>query len=102
MYVGGESERTPDEEKTDTNAIVGVHYILPLLIEADLRYYSDNHWKLILSSDLHLTKHISFDWEYDTNNEYELFLIYQLSNQLSISVNYDKEYGVGIGLQYSF
>ena len=70
----------------------GLIYLLPLLIEADLRLDSEGHGRLGLSSELQLTDRLSFDWSANTDREYRLQLEYELSKQLVITGGRDDQF----------
>ena len=100
LYAGGEFEE--EDSETENTAIAGIHYVLPLLIEADLRVDSEGQGRLGLSSDLQLTDRVSFSWDVNTDNEYRLQLEYELSKSLSILGNHDDQYDWGIGIEAKF
>ena len=52
IYAGVNLEREGADEKPDETGIVGIHYVLPLLIEADLRLNSKGRFRFGLGSSL--------------------------------------------------
>jgi len=104
LYIGGEVEQEIDnaqKEKEETG-IFGAHYLLPLLIDADLRLDSEGDVRLGLSSELQLTNRIAFEWDLNTDDEYRLQLEYELSKQAVITGGWDEQYDWGIGLELRY
>ena len=99
LYVGGNFERTDLNKKPEDLAIFGVHYILPLLIELDLRIDSQKKFRLELSSDLQLTKRFKFEWFANTDEEFQLNLGYELNKKYLLQAIYDSDFKWGIGLR---
>jgi FtsP/CotA-like multicopper oxidase with cupredoxin domain len=97
LYVGGEFEKE-ETESAASEAVFGIRYVLPLLIESELEYGSDNKIKLELASLIQLTSRTSFLWEWDTTNKYELELNYVINKKISLLANYDSRYFSGAGL----
>ena len=100
LYVGGQFEREGDD--VDNIAVVGAHYLLPLLIEADFRLDSEGHGRLGLSSELQLTNRASFEWEVNTDREYRLQLDYEINKRVSLVGSRDDQYGWGGGIEVKF
>lgn len=100
FYVGTELER--EDGETESTAILGFHYVLPLLIELDARINSEGELRLGLESKLQLTDRLTFLWECNTDEEYQWLFDYELNKKLKISANYDSDYGVGAGVKFSF
>lgn len=60
VFIGGDFE--DDGRKTEDLAVVGVSYVLPMLIESELRLDSKGDGRLEFSSDLQLTDRVKFEW----------------------------------------
>lgn len=101
LYVGTNIERE-GEESSKTTAVAGIKYVLPLLLESNLRYDSKNKLRLSLSSNLQLTERTNFSWMYNTNDEYRLTLIYEINKNLQLATSYDSDFKLGAGIQMRF
>lgn len=100
VYVGVSLEEAgATEEKVGT---LGVRYILPLLIEANLSIESNGDLHLELESELQLTDRIEFGWHWDSENDYRLELEYEITKGISVVGNYDSDYDFGAGLMAKF
>ena len=55
-----------------------------------------------LSSELQLQKRLKFDWEWNTDKEYEIGLEYELNKAVSIYATYGSEYEAGAGLRFKY
>ena len=104
--LDGDSHRqlSPEEAGTedDSRAVFGLHYVLPLMVEADLRANDEGDLQLDLESDLQLTSRLNFAWEWNTEDEYRLELTYELSKGVGFVANTDSEYDTGVGLRIKF
>lgn len=96
LYVGAEFKQ--EESVKEDTAIFGIQYLLPLMIEADLRVDSEGHGRLGLGSDLQLSDRLSFNWDANTDSEYRLQLEYELSKKVSIVGNHDDQFDWGVGV----
>jgi FtsP/CotA-like multicopper oxidase with cupredoxin domain len=100
LYAGAELEK--EEGEQETTAIAGIHYLLPLMIDADWRIDSEGSGRLALGSELQLTDHTSFAWEANTDSEYRFNLEYELNKRFSVMGNYDDQYDWGVGFELKF
>ncbi|MEP5566818.1 MAG: multicopper oxidase domain-containing protein [Halioglobus sp.] len=100
IYAGGEIREEEDEK--ENIAIVGAHYLLPLMIDTDIRVDSEGKGRLGLSSELQLTDRAAFQWDVNTDEEYRFQLEYELNKRVSIVGNHDDEYDWGIGVTVKF
>lgn len=100
LYVGGEFEN--EDNDVENMAIVGMHYLLPLLIEADLRIDSDGDGRLAIGSELQLSNRASFEWDANTDDEYRLQLDYEINKTISLVGSRDDQYGWGLGIKAKF
>ncbi|WP_321389850.1 multicopper oxidase domain-containing protein [Emcibacter sp.] len=104
LYAGGWFERE-EEDGTwhDRNvAMAGVRYVLPLLIEADLRVDSKGHVRFGLESELQLTSRLSFEWNWNTDDEWETVLEYEISKRFSLVGGHMSRFGTGGGVLVKF
>lgn len=100
IYAGGNFERADKEEKPISKTIAGIHYVLPLLIDSDLRINSKGKLlRLTLKSDLQLTERAKFEWSFNTNKEYRLSLNYELNKKVLLTTTYDSDFMWGAGLR---
>ena len=77
-------------------------YVLPMLIDSEIRLDSEGNTRLEFSSDLQLTDRTKFDWLVNTDDEYRLGLEYEISKKISLVVNYDSDYDGGVGIKGKF
>ena len=101
VYAGGSFEADEDGSRENVG-MLGVRYILPMLITADLRIETNGDVHFGLSSELQLQKRLKFDWEWNTDKEYELGLEYELNKAVSIYATHGSEYETGVGLLLKF
>ena len=104
LYIGAEVEQEKEgtEKLRHEIGILGLHYLLPLMVEASLRVDSDGEGRLGLSSDLQLTDRLALDWDINTDEEYRVQLEYELSKQLAIVGGVDDRFDWGVGLEWRF
>ena len=100
LYTGAQFEKEDDE--LENKAIAGAHYLLPLLIEADLRIDSEGDARLGLGSDIQLSDRLSFEWDANTDHEYRLQLDYEVNKAISWIGSRDDQYGWGLGVKAKF
>jgi FtsP/CotA-like multicopper oxidase with cupredoxin domain len=101
VYVGAEKEQE-EEDEDESSAFLGLHYLLPLLIEADIRLDSEGESRLALGSELQLTDRVSFEWETNTDSEYRLQLEYEINKRFSLVGGYDDQYEWGAGFELKY
>ena len=97
VFVGGDFQG--DDLKNKNLGVVGMHYVLPMLIDSELRLDSKGNARLELSSDLQLTNRIKFDWLANTDDEYRLGLEYEITKKVSLVADFDSDYGGGMGIK---
>ncbi len=114
LYIGSDIRRMnePSNNISDsvmtaaenrTLATVGVQYLLPMFILADLRIDHTGHVRFHVSrNDLALTSRLRLDAMWNTDKEYEIGLRYILLKRLSLSANYDSHFGLGGGLTFTY
>ncbi len=100
VYAGAEVEKEDDER--ESIGVLGLTYVLPLLIDADLRVDTDGRARLGLASELQLTDRASFHWMVNTDSEYRLELDYEVNKRISITGNHDDHYDWGVGIKFKF
>ena len=97
VFVGGDFQG--DELKNESLAVLGIRYVLPMLIDSEIRLDSKGNARLELSSDLQLTNRTKFDWLVNTDDEYHLGLEYEITKKVSLVANFDSDYGGGVGIK---
>ena len=97
VFVGGDFQG--DELKNESLAVLGIRYVLPMLIDSEIRLDSKGNARLELSSDLQLTNRTKFDWLVNTDDEYHLGLEYEITKKVSLVANFDSDYGGGVGFK---
>lgn len=102
VYMGANIERASADEKQEAKAIIGFHYVLPLLIESDVRLDSKGKVRFGLGSSLQLTSRVKFDWMWNTNKEHRFGLSYEITKNALITVGYDSDFKWGAGLRAVF
>ncbi len=84
-------------------AIAGIQYMLPFFLQTDLRIDNTGNVRLqIIRHDLALTSRLRFDGMVNTDKEYELSLRYIITKRISVSANYDNDYGAGGGITFTY
>ncbi len=101
LVVGFNMEEDDDGE-VDNRGFLAVEYLLPLLIETELRLYDDGDLEAEFFSELQLTDRLQFNWEIDTEGEYFLELEYRYRKWLSFTANSHSEYDEGVGIKVRF
>lgn len=104
LYAGWEFKREENDGDLDREnmGFVGVHYVLPFLIEADLRLDTEKHVFLSLGGEPQLTDRLSFEWNVDTDYEYRLQLEYEIGKHVSLTGNRDDQFDWGFGLEIRY
>lgn len=109
FFLGGNFER--DDLQKGNMAILGIREVLPLLIDCEVRFDSLGAFRLTLGSELQLTDHLEFGWNYIAqynipNNvfsqDYHVDLEYRFTKSFGIIANYDSDYSFGGGINLRF
>lgn len=114
LYVGSDIRRS-HETSTDgghtgnillenrTLATLGIQYLLPMFINADLRISHTGKPRLQLSkTDWALAARLRFDALWNTDKEFELGLRYIWTKRWSLSASYDSHFGFGGGITFTY
>ena len=99
LYAGAGFER---EESAENRGIAGVSYVLPLLIDSELRIDTSGHFRLELESELQVTKRTRLHWNWNTDDEYRVLLNYEINKRTVITGGYDSEFKLGAGFEYRY
>lgn len=100
-FYAGTNFKREDEQRGNTG-ILGIEYLLPLLVKADLRINTKGKMRFGLRNEHQLTDRTSFEWKWNTDKEYTAGLNYAVTKQCYISGNYDSRERFGAGLTVKF
>jgi len=100
LFAGMNFER--NEKATEETATGGINYLAPLLVESELRIDSKGDVRLELQSDLQLTNRFHFKWQWNTDEEYRLQLLYDINKKVSVTGGYDSDFNLGAGVELRF
>jgi CopA family copper-resistance protein len=102
--VEGGNQRTAENNRNfRRQAEVGVYYLLPMLLRAELRTDLTGQLRLRLERrDLPLSNNVFMDISGNTDREFTLGFRYMVSKYASLSTNYDNQYGWGAGLTFHY
>lgn len=98
----GYQDRDQEEEDNRDVAVAGVNLVLPFLIDSEWRIDDDGEFRLELESEIPLTKSVTVDWRWNTDQEYRYGINYRLNNRWAVTFHTDKEYGDGIGVKFFY
>ena len=86
----------------DTRGVVGIRYLLPLLINSDLRVDTRGHFRFQLDAKTWLFPRIWLTYLWNTDQEYGIGLEGMVSQYFSLTAGYHSDYGWGGGLMVRF
>lgn len=98
-YAGIDLEKE-QHHKTETLGVVGIRYLLPLMIDSDLRVDDQGDIRLELSSELQLTKRTALEWFWNTDEEHGVSWHYEFNKKLALTLSTDSEFDAGIGFEF--
>jgi FtsP/CotA-like multicopper oxidase with cupredoxin domain len=113
-YIGTDIRRHPNTDHMNMSAsegiienrqvaTLGIEYTLPLFIKADLRVDHTGRLRFqLMRNDLPLTARLRLDGMINTDKHYMLDLRYILTKYLSVSANYQNDYGLGGGMTLTY
>ena len=100
---GGNRRTAENNRNFRRQAEVGVYYMLPLLVRAELRTDLTGQVRAQLERrDLPLSNNVFMDIRANTDREFTLGFRYMVSKYASLSTNYDNQYGWGAGLTFHY
>ena len=102
VYFGGDFEREDKDEKSENTGIAGIRYVLPMLIESNVRINSKGKVRLTLGSNLQVTERSKIGWSCNTDKEYRFNLIYEIKKNMLLAATYDSGFKWGVGLRILF
>ena len=98
---GGNQRTAENNRNFCRRAEVGVYYLLPMLVRAELR--TDLTGQLRLERrDLPLSNNVFMNVSGNSDREFNLGFRYMVSKYASLSTNYDNRYGWGAGLTFHY
>jgi FtsP/CotA-like multicopper oxidase with cupredoxin domain len=100
-FAGADISRDEEGERNELG-IIGFSYVLPFYIEGELRYDSDNDWRIELGSEIQLLPRLFLNWTANTDEEWRYGLEWVVNKQLSVTVNHDSDYDAGAGIMVRF
>ena len=100
---GGNRRTAENNRNFRRQAEVGVYYLLPMLVRAELRTDLTGQLRLRLERrDLPLSNNVFMDISGNTDREFTIGFRYMVSKYASLSTNYDNQYGWGAGLTFHY
>ncbi|MBF8457388.1 multicopper oxidase domain-containing protein [Kaistella sp. G5-32] len=112
-YVGFRSYKTHDMKNTwfgqnvmpqnQNVAIAGIRYILPMLVVADASV--DQNGKVVFDlsrENIKISPRIRGSFSVNSDKEFDFGLKYVVQKWVSVSTNYDSEFGFGAGLTFMY
>jgi CopA family copper-resistance protein len=100
---GGNRRTAKNNRNFRRQAEVGVYYLLPLLVRAELRTDLTGQLRAQLERrDIPLSNNVFMDIRGNTDREFTLGFRYMVSKYASLSTNYDNQYGWGAGLTFHY
>lgn len=100
VFAGFDIENTDLEDESLT--VAGFHYLLPGLIESEWRVDSEGEFRLQLEAGISLTPRIDAEWIWNTDDEYRVGLVYELSKQIALTALTDSDFDAGLGIEIRF
>jgi hypothetical protein len=91
-----------DEKEDDDFVFAGLHYLLPLLFELNLRVDHRGHGRLGVANSHQLSDRLSFDWRVNSDDEYRVKLNYELNKQFHITGGRDDRFDWGLGIEWRY
>lgn len=99
-YAGIDHHEASDE--SETLAVIGLHYLLPGLIDSEWRIDSEGNARLQLESEIQLTSRAEFKWQWNTEDDWRIALEYQLSKRFALTLVNDRHFDFGAGVDLRF
>jgi len=86
----------------DTRGVIGIRYLLPLFLNADLRIDTRAHVRFTLSGETWLFPRVWLNYSVNTDKEWEMHLEGMINQYVSLSAGYHSDYRWGGGLLVRF
>ncbi|MCL6524569.1 MAG: multicopper oxidase domain-containing protein [Thermoflavifilum sp.] len=87
---------------TDTRGIIGVRYLLPLLLNADLRIDTRAHVRFTLSGETWVFPRVWLNYMVNTDKEWDIHVEGMINQYISLTAGYHSDYKWGGGLLLRF
>ena len=82
---------------------IGVNYVLPMLIIAQIEVFTDGNLRLKLErNDIPVSKRLRMSLMWNTDREYRAGLRYIIKRNFGVTTHYDSDMGVGIGAAFNY
>jgi hypothetical protein len=82
---------------------VGVNYTLPMLIIAQAEVFTDGNFRFQLERmDIPLSKRLRMNLMWNTDQEYMAGLKYITGKNFGLTIHYDSDMGIGLGLNLNY
>ncbi|SFV27901.1 multicopper oxidase domain-containing protein [Thermoflavifilum thermophilum] len=101
-YLNYFKDHNKPEPIQDTRGIVGVRYLLPLFLNADLRIDTRAHARFTLSGETWLFPRLWLNYSVNTDKEWDVHLEGMLNQYVSVTAGYNSDYLWGGGLLVRF
>lgn len=102
FYAGINVKKEKHRATSDVTGVVGISYVLPMLLELDLRFDTKQKARLGLGSKHQLAKYLSLEWHINTEHEYRIMASWEVVKGFSLSASYDSDYHAGAGASITF
>lgn len=81
---------------------LGVHYVLPLMIEAEAYITDERNVEVAFETDIHLTDNVVIEGEWETTDEYRISAEYKFTEHASVELAYfdDVKFAAGVMLRF--
>ena len=86
----------------ETRVFAGLRIMLPLFIGSEWGVDDAGDARLELGSGLQLTRRVSMDWRWNTDNEHRYGVAFNLTKRTALTIGNDSEFGAGLGVSYLF
>ncbi len=96
LFVGAELE---DDENV---AISGIRYVLPLLLEAEIRVDHTGILRLQIEREHAITRRTRAGWMIASDKEWRVEMDYLIRRHVAITGNIDSEFPAGVGIKFIY
>ncbi len=81
----------------------GLEYTLPMLIKAQAEVFTDGNFRLQFERmDIPLSKRLRMDLMWNTDKEYMAGLRYIIERNFGVTMHYDSDMGLGVGVSLNY
>lgn len=102
LFMGLNLERDNPHKKAENTGVIGFKYVLPMLLESKFQLNSEKDFEFSIGSELQLTDRTKFLWQYTTDKDFDLRLLYEINKSIQFIGTYDSHFKWGLGLQFNF